>query len=58
MAITRIAGNSYDTFMGLASDTKPEEHTHGPIPNASVYFEMDTGNIYFYDEENARWLAV
>lgn len=40
---------SYD---GLSTDVKPVDNT---VPNASTYFEMDTGDAYIYDAENHKW---
>lgn len=37
----------------LSTDTKP---TTG-IANGSVLFEMDTGTMYKFDEENEAWRA-
>lgn len=37
----------------LSTDTKP---TDG-IANGSVLFEMDTGTMYKFDEENEAWRA-
>ena len=36
---------------GLSTDAKPSE-----IYNASVFYEMDTGKIYLYDESSKKWL--
>lgn len=44
--------NSIQTIMGLSTDTKP---TDGII-NGSMFIEMDTSKIYFYDLENEQWL--
>lgn len=41
---------------GLSTDTKPTETFKGAaIPNASIFYEMNTGKVYMYDEENATW---
>ena len=37
---------------GLSTDTKPINS----INNGSRYIEMDTGIIYFFDEENKKWI--
>ena len=39
---------------GLSSDTKPTYQ----IANGSIFIEMDTSDVYFFDEENSRWLKV
>jgi len=41
---------------GLSSDVKPtEEYGGAKIANGSKYYEIDTANVYMYDEENATW---
>ena len=37
-------------FRGLSTDTKPIAH------NGSTFYEMDTGDLYFYSEETEEWL--
>lgn len=37
-------------YRGLSTDTKPQNDTNG-----SVFFEMDTGKVYMYDEANHQW---
>lgn len=39
------------TVYGLSTDTKPVH-----IPNASMFWEMDTKMMYLFDAEGARWL--
>ena len=36
----------------LSTDEKPTEN----IANGSSLLEMDTSKLYFFDEENQRWL--
>lgn len=38
-------------FRGLSSDSKPTNARNG-----TIYVEMDTGKMWIYDEQNARWL--
>ena len=40
---------------GLSTDTKPVEKDGKKIDNGSMYIEMDTGKVYFYDLENEQW---
>lgn len=40
---------------GLSTDAKPEKIGDNNIGNGSLYIEMDTGKIYFYDAENEQW---
>lgn len=39
------------TFYGLSTDTKPTAN----IVNGSVFIEMDTSKIYFFDEDSTDW---
>lgn len=39
-------------YVGLSTDNKPTED----IGNGSIFIEIDTKKIYFYDEENSQWL--
>lgn len=43
--------NSIQTIFGLSTDTKPTDE----IINGSIFIEMDTSKIYFYDLENEQW---
>lgn len=43
---------------GLSTDTKPTEIGEKLIDNGSVYLEMDTQKISFYDLENEQWKEV
>lgn len=38
-------------YVGLSTDNKPTED----IGNGSIFIEIDTKKIYFYDEENSTW---
>lgn len=57
MAITNMgspngaSGARFD-FIGLSSDTKPTEN----IEVNSLFFELDTGDAYYYDGSN--WAKV
>lgn len=42
-------------FRGLSSDTKPTQLDGETIANGSVFIEIDTGKIFFYDLENEQW---
>ena len=41
---------------GLSTDTKPNKIGDNNIGNGSIFIEIDTGKIYFYDGENTQWL--
>lgn len=42
---------------GLSTDEKPTELEYGKINNGSVFIEMDTQNIYFFDLNSNSWLT-
>lgn len=45
-------------FYGLSTDEKPIEHFEGvKIVNGSLFYEIDTKNIYMFDEENKIWIC-
>lgn len=43
--------NLTTTYNGLADDTKPTTD----VRNGDVFVEIDTGDIYMFDEENSTW---
>lgn len=44
-------------FVGLSTDTKPGNGGGGyPIINGSTFLEMDTGDLYWFDEESGTWV--
>ncbi len=45
------AGRWYCAGCCLAADPKPAEG----LANGSQLVEMDTGKLFFFDEENALW---
>jgi hypothetical protein len=47
-----IPGNYTNTYYGLSTDTKP---TDDNVPNASLFYEMDTVKVFFYDKKNKTW---
>lgn len=40
---------------GLSTDTKPTTIGDITIDNGSVFIEIDTGKIFFYDIESQTW---
>ena len=38
-------------FLGKSTDVKPVG-----VPNGSVFFEFDKGNLYCFDAETATWI--
>ena len=45
-----IYGITPSQMYGLSKDEKPLD-----VGNASVFFEMDTGNVFMFDKENKQW---
>lgn len=44
-------------FIGKSTDTKPiGNYNYRIIENGSIFVEMDTGTIYFFDEELQTWM--
>lgn len=44
---------------GLSTDEKPSVlETGGNIENGSVFIEIDTGDVYLYNEEGTEWDPV
>ena len=55
--LTRTGGSWAHEYTCLSTDTKPTYANSGKeIPNGSICFEMDSGNIYFYDVDSDDWL--
>lgn len=42
-------------LVGLSTDTKPTVFSGSPIKNGSTFYEMNTGDIFMFDEENQSW---
>lgn len=59
---TKIVGDNRYILVelrGLSTDEKPimyDEEIDSYIDNGSIFIEMDTGKIYFYDLDNEEWL--
>ena len=52
-------GNFLVELRGLSTDEKPTTlPTGGTIENGSVFIEIDTGNVYLYNEEGTEWCPV
>ena len=44
------------SLSGLSTDTKPTQTFQGQkIVNGSSFLEIDTQNVFFYDEQNHQW---
>ena len=55
-----IESNTYISveLRGLSTDTKPTEYNNRKIDNGSVFIEIDTGKLYFFDYESQEWKEV
>lgn len=61
MAITRETGMWRNSFYGLSTDTKPTTYKTPagqtePVPNASIFYEMDTQKVFMFDAAGSRWI--
>ena len=50
-----IGQKKYYEFAGLALDTKP---TTDDISTGSTFLEVDTGDVYAYDEAGTEWNKI
>lgn len=48
--ITFINRGKINEYYGLSTDEKPLD-----VPNASTFYEMDTGKLFLFDEDNMLW---
>ena len=56
ITVNKLGGqvNTKETeFRGKSTDTKPIDVD---IPNSSVFYEIDTQNVYMYDNEEGTWI--
>lgn len=53
-------GEGYVTveMRGLSTDTKPTTNGDKKIVNGSIFVEIDTGKIFFYDLASETWKEV
>lgn len=47
--------NNEIEFRGLSTDEKPQLINESEVKNGTVFIEIDTGKIYFYDLTNKTW---
>ena len=47
-----IANGKYNEFAGTSSETKP---TRG-VGMGSIFTEVDTGDVYFFNETTGLWV--
>lgn len=45
-------GDTVNEYVGKSTDEKPVE----AVPNASVFYEMDTGAFFMFDQDTKTWL--
>lgn len=45
----------YTELRGLSTDTKPTTIGSKTIGNGSVFIEVDTQKLYFFDEDSQTW---
>ena len=48
----------YGELRGLSTDEKPTEFEGKIIGNGSVFVEIDTQKLFFYDETSQTWKGV
>lgn len=53
------SGDELSSFelRGLSTDEKPTEISGKKVDNGSIFIEMDTQKIFFYDLENEEWIG-
>lgn len=59
VTLRKIEKQDKDTILGeivgLSTDTKPTEMGGKTVANGSSFVEMDTGNIFLFDQANEEW---
>ena len=48
------SGKQYMEYAGLSTDEKPI----GGILTGSTFLEVDTADVYFYDEDSESWIKA
>lgn len=51
MVTHKTSDGQTNEYYGKSIDTKPAN-----VPNASAFYEIDTGNLYMYDADDASWI--
>lgn len=46
-----IVNRAMTEYIGLSTDTKPS----GNMVNGSSFYEMDTGDTYYWDADGEEW---
>lgn len=52
MVSINVYSGGYKECAGLSTDTKPTDD----LSTGSIFVEVDTGNVYFWDESGAQWI--
>ena len=50
------AGKFLVELRGLADDEKPTTINGGAIENGSEFLEIDTGDLYYFNEDDTEWI--
>lgn len=62
VTLNRVGGTDIERsaeFYGKSTDIKPTVDANGqPLVNGSVFVEIDTSEVYFYDEATQTWLQA
>ena len=51
MVTMKTGAGIINTYYGLSTDTKPLD-----CPNASIFYEMDTGDVYMFNAASSVWI--
>lgn len=49
---TVVPGTLIEEHYGMSYDPKDTED----VPNASRFYEMDTGDVYMFDADSSTWI--
>lgn len=52
MITHKTSAGQVNEYFGKSSDTKPSSG----VPNASIFYEIDTGDLYMFDEDSQTWI--
>lgn len=57
--VSIVRGEHIYEFRGLSTDVKPTKFESGwKIGNGSTFFEMDTCEVYMFDEQHQVWIKL
>lgn len=54
-SIIKGEGKFLVELRGLSTEEKPTTLNDGKILNGSAFIEIDTGDVFLFDEENTEW---